>query len=187
MRLSSFTRGAVLTGFLFVAACNDNTTEPTAELVPVPARDGSPLQSDALDYELRYGAPTQCVGRAVVTYQNPGTAPIYLDRLWASARVPRFLLAPAWPGSYDVPTSQLFVGVGSPALVVLPGAVRVDTLDLDLRDIGQPGPDPRLAGRSGVLRVRLPAYARTDQFGEVDLSAPMADLLSNPFRVRFTR
>jgi hypothetical protein len=98
-----------------------------------------------------------------------------------------FHLAQAWPGSYDVPVFQIFTGVGSPAIIVAPGAVRVDTLDLNLQDTGQPNSDPRFAGRSGVVRVRLAAYGRIDGTGEVDLGSPLGEFVSNPFRVRFVR
>jgi len=181
---------AALAALVLLAACDGAGTGPgtapgTAP-VPIPARDGSPLQSDALDYELRYASPTQYLGRAVVTYQNAGSAPIYLDRLSPSARAPLFELTSAWPGSYDVPTSQPFVGVGSPALILPAGGARVDTLDLDLRDLDQHGPEPRLVGWSGVLRVRIKVYARTNQFGRGD-RVDLTELLSNPFRVRCTR
>lgn len=168
-----------------VAACDASATTPA--LVPIPPRDGAPVQTEALDYELRYGSGPRYAGRAVVTYRNDTSAPLYFDRLSGSLGPPLFELTAAWPGSFDVSVTQVFIGTGSTAVVVAPGATRVDTLSLELQDIDQPSSEPRFAGSSGVLRVRLNAYGRVNDLGAADHTAPRTELLSNAFRVRLAR
>jgi hypothetical protein len=171
-------------GPLLAGACDPSSaTRP----VPVPARDDAPVQTDALDYELRYGAGPRYAGRAVVTYRNETAATIYLDRLSGSEGPPLFELAAAWPGSFGVAVTQVFIGTASIAIAVAPGATRVDTVSLELQDVDQPTSEPRFVGGSGVLRGRLKAYARINDFGEVAHSIPPTALLSNPFRVRLAR
>jgi hypothetical protein len=167
-----------------VVACD--ASRPT-QPVPIPARDDAPVQSDALDYELRYGSGPRYAGRAVVTYRNNGPVTVYLDRLSGSTGPPLFELIPAWPGSFGIGVSQIFIGTASTAISIAPGVTRVDTLALELQDIDQSSAGPRFVGVSGVLRVRLKAYTRINDFGEADHSLPPTELLSNPFRVRLAR
>ena len=168
-------------------ACDASSPTRPAPPVPIPVRDDAPVQTDALDYELQYGSGPRYAARAVVTYRNDTPATVYFDRLSGGDGPLLFELTPAWPGSFGVAVSQIFIGTGSIAIAVAPGQTLVETVTLELQDIDQPTSQPRFVGSSGVLRMRLRAYSRINDFGEADHSSASTELVSNAFRVRFIR
>jgi hypothetical protein len=158
---------------------------------PVPMRDASPLQTERLEYPFVYAGGTYR-GTVVATFNNTGSAPVYLDS--CSGRAPVFFVA--WASSGSAPADiegPVSVCVGSPPFEVPAGGFRTDTLAFLLHERDpnfQYTSQPRNAGRSGLYRLFYRAYARVVGSGELAMPAgalPQAAGLSNAFRIKFTR
>ncbi len=185
---------------LSVAACSAGDdvgtllTEPELpSALPPKVRDGEPLQTDSLAYTAIYkggeGAYRMYGFRVIVRFTNSRPVPVYLANCFPTDSKPMYGVslvdAGAEAGSWGSIFNRAWACVGHDRqLQVLPGATRIDTLDL----LGPNAFDGITKKPYGTFdgRVRI-IYAVQTCRGDGECRLPYNDGVSNVVDVKVMR
>lgn len=167
--------------FFIVVGCG----EPDGvEQVPVPDRDDSPVQTDALVYTLHPGLTNEEGGAyALATYTNETGSAVLFARCYDTDVGPIFNVERAAPDYGTHVVGPVWACVGG----VEPGVVGVNerlVLEVPLGSSLEGGSPPiTMRERTGLFRVTVDLYSSYDPGSDAGRKLPADQRVSNVFRI----